>query len=38
MLSSNHFTSIQRKTLSWLSEFWVSSQNFRVSFWHSKTA
>ena len=31
MLSSNRFTSIQGKTIS---EFRVSLQNFRVSFWH----
>jgi len=38
MLTSNRFTSIQGKTISWLSEFRVSLQNFRVSFWHLKTA
>jgi len=38
MLSSNRFTSIQSKTTSKLSEFRVSLQNFRVSFWHPKTA
>ena len=38
MLSSNRFTSIQGKTISSLSEFRVSLQNFRVSFWHPKTA
>jgi len=32
MLISNRFTSIQGKTISWLSEFRVSFQNFRVSF------
>jgi len=32
MLSSNRFTSIQSKTISRLSEFRVSLQNFRVSF------
>jgi len=32
MLSSNCFTSIQGKTISRLSEFRVSLQNFRVSF------
>ena len=38
MLSSNRFTSIKSKTISWLSELRVSLQNFRVSFWHLKTA
>ena len=38
MLSSIRFTSIQGKTISRLSEFRVSLQNFRVSFWHPKTA
>jgi len=38
MLISNHFTSIQGKTISRLSEFRASFQNFRVSFWHPKTA
>jgi len=37
MLSSNRFTSIQGKTTR-LSEFRVSLQNFKVSFWHQKTA
>jgi len=32
ILISNHFTSIQGKTISGLSEFRVSLQNFRVSF------
>jgi len=32
MLSSNHFTSIQSKSIAKLSEFRVSLQNFRVSF------
>jgi len=36
MLSSNIFTSIQGKTISWPWEFRVSLQNFRVSFWHPK--
>jgi len=36
--SSNRFTSIQGKTISRLSEFRVSLQNYRVSFWHPKTA
>jgi len=30
--SSNRFTSIQGKTMPWLSEFRVSLQNFKVSF------
>jgi len=34
MLSSNRFTSTQGKTISRLSEFRVSLQNFRVPFWH----
>jgi len=39
MLSSNRLASIQGKTISpWLSEFRLSLQNFRVSFWHPKTA
>jgi len=38
LLISNRFTSIQGKTISRLSEFRVSFQNFRVSFWHPKTA
>jgi len=38
MLSSHRFSSIQGKTISWLSEFRVSLQNFRVSFWHPKMA
>ena len=38
MLISNRVTSIQGKTISRLSEFRVSFQNFRVSFWHPKTA
>ena len=38
MLSSHLFTSIQGKTISWLSEFRVSLQNFKVSCWHPKTA
>jgi len=39
MLSANRFTVLQGKTASsWLSEFWVSLQNFQVSFWHPKTA
>jgi len=38
MLISNRFTSIQGKTISRLSEFRVSFQNFRVSLWHPKTA
>jgi len=37
MLSQNRFASIQGKTVSWLSEFGVSLQNFRVSFRHPKT-
>ena len=32
MFSSNHFTSIESKTISWLSELRVPLQNFRVSF------
>jgi len=35
---SNRFTSIQSKSIFWFSEFRVSFQNFRVSFWHPKTA
>jgi len=31
MLSSNRFTSMQGKDISWFSEFTVSLQNFRVS-------
>jgi len=31
-------TSIQGKTISWLSEVRVLLQNFRVSFWHPKSA
>jgi len=38
MLISNRFTSIRAKTISWLSEFRVSLQNFRLSFWHPKMA
>jgi len=38
MISSNGFTSIQGKTISWLSEFRVSLQKFGVSFRHPKTA
>jgi len=38
LLSSNRFTSIQSKTISNLSEFRVSVQNFRLSFWHPKPA
>jgi len=37
-LSSDSFTSIRGKTISWLSEFRTSLQNFRVAFWHPKTA
>ena len=37
-LSSNPFTSTEGKTISRLSDFRVSLQNFRVSFWHPKTA
>jgi len=29
---------MQGKTISWLSEFRVSLQNIRASFWHPKTA
>jgi len=32
MLSLNRFTLIQDKTITWLSEFRLSLQNFRVSF------
>ena len=38
MLISNRFTSIQGKIVSRLSEFRVSLQNFKVSFWHPKKA
>jgi len=38
MLISNSFTSRQGKTISRLSEIRMSFQNFRVSFWHPKTA
>jgi len=37
MLSSNHLTSIEDKTVPWLPKFRVPLQNFRVSFWHSTT-
>jgi len=36
MLILFRFTSIQGKTKSWLSEFRVSLQNLRVSFWKPK--
>jgi len=38
ILCSNRFTSTQSKTISKLSEFRVSLQNFRVSFWNPITA